>query len=268
MPTCMLDRAVLEVKGPDARSFLQGLLTCDVEQLAPGQAGFGALLTPQGKILFDFLVLCADDETFLLDVARDLAPALLKRLSLYKLRAKVTVAHTAKGIVAVWGEGEPPHDLAFADPRAPGLGLRVVVEHAGPAEDASAYHAHRVALGVPEGGVDFAYGDAFPHDVNMDLLGGVSFTKGCYVGQEVVSRMRHRGGVRRRIARARFPEAAPPPGADITAGDARIGVVGSVSDHAGLAMVRTDRLAEARAAGLAPQAGGAAVELTPPEATP
>lgn len=265
MPICVLDRAVLEVRGPDARSFLQGLVTCDVEALAPGQASFGALLTPQGKILFDFLILCADGETFLLDVARDLAPSLCKRLTLYKLRAKVAIAQTVKGVAAAWGESEPPHGLAFADPRAPGLGWRAIVDEPGPAGDARAYHAHRIALGVPEGGVDFAYGDAYPHDVNMDLIGGVSFTKGCYVGQEVVSRMKHRGGVRRRIARARFPQGTPASGAEIAAGDLRIGVVGSSVDGAGLASVRTDRLLDARAAGLAPRAGDAPVELFPPE---
>ena len=264
MPFALLpDRAVLSIAGADARAFLQNLVTCDVDPLRPGDAAFGALLTPQGKVLFDFLVVCADDERFLLDAPADPAPALAKRLSMYKLRAKIAIGQTNQHVVAVWGDAAPPAGLSFRDPRDGRLGLRVIVDGPAEAGDLAAYEAHRIALGVPQGGVDFAWGDAFPHEVNMDLLHGVSFTKGCYVGQEVVSRMQHRGTVRRRVVTAGFDGAAPAPGTEIHAGDVLIGTFGSATPGRGLAAVRIDRLADALAAGTAIEAGGTILRLAP-----
>lgn len=263
MPAALLsNRAIVSVSGPDARAFLQNLVTCDVETLTTGEAAFGALLTPQGKILFDFLVVCAGDEKFLLDTAADTAPALLKRLSMYKLRAKVAVELTDRRVVAAWDEAAPPAGLSYRDPRDQRLGSRVV-DGAPDAGDFAAYDAHRIALGIPQGGADFAWGDAFPHEVNMDLLHGVSFVKGCYVGQEVVSRMQHRGTNRRRILPATFDGPAPAAGAEIRAGDTLIGTFGSASGGHGLAAVRIDRLADAQAAGETIAAGGTALRIAP-----
>ena len=276
MPIALLpDRAVLSVTGVDARTFLQSLATCDVETLTPGKAAFGALLTPQGKILFDFFLVCVDETTFLLDTAAAQAPALAKRLAMYRLRAKVAIAPKDDRVVAAWGDvAVTPPGVRFTDPRAADMGERIVIEDtvaepATQAGDATVYAAHRIACGVPAGGIDFAWGEAFPHEVNMDLLHGVSFTKGCYVGQEVVSRMEHRATVRRRVLRATYAGAPPTTGSEIRAGEVLIGTVGSAVDGGALVAVRTDRLADVLAAGTIPTADGIALRITPlPAITP
>ena len=144
------DRAVLSVAGEDARTFLQSLVTCDVETLHRGDAAFGALLTPQGKILFDFFVVCATETEFLLDTDAALAPALAKRLAMYKLRAKVVITTTDKRVVAVWHDDGVPSPFAFPDPRADALGTRVIVDSVEDAGDPAAYDAHRIACGLPK----------------------------------------------------------------------------------------------------------------------
>ncbi len=256
------ERSVLRASGPDAASFLQGLLTNNVETLPVGGARFAALLSPQGKILFDFFVLriaAAEGAAFLLDVAAAQAGDLIKRLGFYRLRAKVTLADESAdhGVLAFWGEApeNAPAGYFFDDPRDARLGQRAILPRAkaiavGEAS-AAAYQAHRIALGVPEGGVDFAYGDAFPADANMDLLNGVDFEKGCYVGQEVVSRMRHRSAVRKRIVRLHFEGDAPPTGSAIMAGATNLGALGSSAGADALALLRLDRLEEAEAVGIA-----------------
>jgi folate-binding protein YgfZ len=266
MPLALLpDRAVVAVTGPDATSFLQGLLTCNVETLPEGEARLGALLSPQGKILFDFLVSRAPDG-FHLDVARDRVPDLVKRLTLYKLRAQVTVAGLPLVVAAGWG-AEPPSS-ALRDGRLADLGWRLhAPEGEAPAADtdAAAYAARRIGLGVPEGGVDFAVGDAFPHETLMDQLGGVDFKKGCYVGQEVVSRMQHRGTARTRIVPVIYRDGeAAPSGEPVTAGERSLGQTGSGAGSRGLASLRIDRLGEALAAGETVLAGGRAVEVEKP----
>lgn len=250
------DRAAIAVTGDDAQTFLQGLLTRDVAGLAPGSAAFAALLTPQGKILFDFLVLRTEDG-FLLDCRRDVAGDLLKRLTFYKLRAKVTLRDLSAShkVYALWGAPGHTGAQTFPDPRLPALGWRLIASGDGDApegfatSDLAAYHAHRIACGVPEGGLDFAFGDAFPHEADMDQLHGISFDKGCYVGQEVVSRMQHRGTARTRIVPVTFDGPAPQPGSSVRAGDKSIGTVGSVSGDTALAMIRLDRAARARNSG-------------------
>lgn len=270
MPAVYLaDRAIISVSGAEPRSFLQGLVTCDMTKVAAGAPGFGALLTPQGKILFDFLI-AEDGERFLLDAPREKAADLLKRLTFYRLRAKVDLANlsddakgdAALGVVALWGEYAPPEGaIMFDDPRAPALGKRAILPLTA-ARDAGGgrevYEAHRIACGVPAGGIDFAYGDAFPHEANMDLLHGVAFDKGCYVGQEVVSRMQHRGLVRKRVVKVAL-EGAAEPGAEIRAGDIAIGVLGGAQQGRGLATVRLDRAEDAK--GQAMLAGEARVSL-------
>jgi tRNA-modifying protein YgfZ len=275
------DRGVVKVSGGDARDFLNGLVTTDVTLLHPGFGRFGALLTPQGKIIVDFLITEAPSGQgggLLLDCPRALAQALTDKLGFYKLRAKVAVENLSDSlaVLAAWdGDFSTKPDLAFADPRSPSLGWRILV----PAElaqkvadqigadlvDSSAYDAQRIASGVPRGGLDFMYGDAFPHETNMDRLHGVDFDKGCYVGQEVVSRMQHRGTARTRTLRIVLEDFSPEPGTAILAGDKPVGTIGSTAGRNGLALIRTDRAADALAAGTPLTAGGLAIRLAAPD---
>ncbi|MGJ0507523.1 MAG: YgfZ/GcvT domain-containing protein [Methylocystis sp.] len=264
----LADRGVIEVSGEDAAKFLHNLATNDIASLKPGEARFAALLTPQGKILFDFLAFALGDGRFLLDCPLSLAADLEKRLNMYKLRAKLTVTNLSGRLDAVaFPEAEAPPDVAALalapDPRSAALGWRALDEKgriaaAGALDE---YEARRIRAGVPKGGVDFAYGDAFPHEADMDLFAGVDFKKGCYVGQEVVSRMKHRNLVRKRVTPYRAPGGAPQPGEPIRAGEIEIGVTGSSLGDEGLALIRLDRLADAREKGDAPIAGGVALDF-------
>lgn len=272
------DRGVVKLNGEDAKSFLNGLITTDIAELVPGVGRFGALLTPQGKITADFLVTEAPSGHgggLLIDCPLALAAALATKLGFYKLRAKVTVENLSDslGVLAIW-DGEPAlkPDLLFADPRDGKLGWRMLV----PEElalkaakmlgarvcDEADYDAHRIKTGVPRGGLDFSYGDAFPHEANMDRLDGVDFDKGCYVGQEVVSRMQHRGTARTRIVRVTLDGPSPEPGASVVAGDKTIGTMGSSAAGNGLALLRIDRAADALEALTPLTAGSLALHIT------
>ena len=259
------DRGIVEVGGEEARALLQRLVTNDVEHLRAGEARYAALLSPQGKIAVDFLVVDAtpagSPDRFLLDCPAVLAAELAKKLMLYRLRAKVTIADRSAdlAVTAVWPDAPSSVGLAIRDPRRDGLGFRIVGERAGARPDPVArarYDLHRIALGVPDGGRDFSYGEAFPHDANLDRLGGVDFGKGCYVGQEVVSRVHHRGTARKRIEAVRFLGRAPAEGSEIAIGGIAIGTMGSSAEGIGLALVRIDRVAEAAAEGASAIADG------------
>ncbi|WP_437871368.1 CAF17-like 4Fe-4S cluster assembly/insertion protein YgfZ [Methylorubrum extorquens] len=270
MPIALLpDRTVVAVSGSDALPFLQGILTCNVETLPEGEARLGALLTPQGKIQFDFLVSRSDDG-FRLDVAAERVADLVKRLGLYRLRAKVTVAaDPTLGVATAWDGAETAAEtVRVRDGRLPALGERLYFAEGAFSADATedAYHAHRIGLGVPEGGRDFAFGDAFPHEALMDQLGGVDFKKGCYVGQEVVSRMQHRGTARTRILPIVYRDGpAPEPGTEVIAGARSLGVTGSAAGDRGLATIRLDRLGDALAIGEPVRAGGTIAAVAKPE---
>ncbi len=280
------DRGVVKVAGDGARSFLHGLVTADILELTPGTARFCALLTPQGKIIADFIVAEAPAENgggFFLDVQRALCATLVAKLNIYKLRAKVIVEDLSAvlGVLAAWDgssatkAGTTKLGLSYADPRLPALGLRVMlpphlaaqaaVELAADLVDAEQYETHRIALGVPQGGADFSYGDAFPHETDMDQLGGVDFSKGCYVGQEVVSRMEHRGTARTRAVPVRYDGTAPTPGAAVTAGDRQVGTMGSAAAGRALALLRLDRVAEAMLRGEPLFSGGVPIHLVKPD---
>ncbi len=257
MPTAHLDdRAVVRIAGPEAKAFLQNVLTLDIEGVDRAGSGYGALLTPQGKILWDF-VLHKTEDGYAADIRSDEAGAFVKRLKLYKLRAKVEIAPAPElAVYAAWsdlseqgGEGRP-------DPRLAALGLRWLAAPSG-ATDASAadWHRHRIAHAIPEGGVDFLFGDAFPTDAGLDSLHGVAFDKGCYIGQEVVSRMRHRGTARRRIVALSAETALPDPGAEIVGGTTPLGRLGSSADGHAIGLVRLDRLRAALDAHLPVRAG-------------
>jgi len=261
-------RGVVAVDGAEARHFLQNLVTNNVDGLESGDACYAALLSPQGKILFDFILFAIADG-FLIDVSRRATSDLVGRLTLYRLRANIRIVDRSEELEVrvMWGtENLPPGFVA--DPRLPDLGFRQIVAsgskplEAGVEAKAHIYAAHRVALGVPEGGSDFAFGDAFPHDANIDQLHGVDFSKGCFVGQEVVSRMQHRGTSRRRIVLVDGEGLSAD--TEISDGDIPIGAIRSVGGGVALAMVRIDRAAQAIAAGRPLSADGAAIELRVP----
>jgi tRNA-modifying protein YgfZ len=273
---CLLcDRGVIEVAGTEATGFLQRLITNSVLNIPKGEGRYAGLLTPQGKLLFDFFVVPlpeGPDAGFLIDCAGEQTADLVKRLNLHKMRAKIAIEDKSNkfAVAAIFGgEGAAGIEGVFyRDTRAPHMGLRVIAPREALAKltrAASRYEAHRIAQGVPKGGVDFRYGDAFVHDANLDLMNGVDFKKGCYVGQEVVARVHYRNSARKRIVKILFDGPAPAPGTQITAGETNIGQVGSTAGVEGLAMVRLDRLEEARAAGVALKAGDVGVDVTLPD---
>jgi hypothetical protein len=236
------DRAVLGLEGPETENFLHNLVTADVLGLAEGEARYGALLTPQGKILFDFFVV-KTAEGYLLDCAASQLEELTKRLMFYRLRAKVAMTERKDLEVGVSAE-RPAGMTAYADPRTSLIGWRIVTGK-GTLSEGSGYDGARIALGLADSDGDIGSGELFPHEANLDQLGAVSFSKGCYIGQEVVSRMEHRATARSRILPVTFDGAAPARGAAIKSADKIIGSVLSSAGHAALALLRLDRMAEA-----------------------
>jgi tRNA-modifying protein YgfZ len=275
------DRGVVKVVGEPARGFLNGLLTSDIGQVTPQKPCFAALLTPQGKIVADGIVAEAPAEDgggFFIDCPRALAIGFVDKLNFYKLRAPIIAEDLSEvlGVLAAWdGDGTTEYGLVYSDPRLPALGQRIMlpphlaaqaaVDLGAELVDASAYEAHRIALGVPRGGLDFSYGDAFPHETDMDQLGGVDFAKGCYVGQEVVSRMEHRGTARTRAVPVVYDGYAPEAGAPVTAGERQIGHMGSTAGGRGVALLRLDRVADAMSRGDVLLGGGVPIRLVKPD---
>jgi len=259
--TLLPDRGLIELRGPEARKFLQDLVTNSLEPAEPGRAFFAGLLTPKGKILVDFFIYLRDSETLWIDCPLTQVGELVKRLTLYKLRAKVEISDRSEDHVigALWGEPagggmQTPAVLArYTDPRHEPMGARFVIErHAreGLASAAevlgdAAYHGHRISLAIPQGGLDYAYGETFPHEACYDELHGVDFRKGCYVGQEVVSRMHHKGTAKTRVVGIEASEPFEGGGVEILAGDKPVGQLGSVDGTHGVALVRLDRVDEA-----------------------
>jgi len=236
-------RALARVTGPDWRGFLQGLLSNDVERLGPGELRFAALLTPQGRLLHDIFVL-AGDGGCLLDVAREGREALIQRLALYRLRAKVEIGVDDGQVCAAWGaDSAPPGWLA--DPRLPELGFRGMgLEPPAGADmaDEDAYDAFRLGLGVPDPARDGAGDKIYPIEADFDLLNGIDFSKGCFVGQETTSRMKRRGGIRSRMLPIAFEGPPPRFGAEVLAGALRAGEVLSGRDGRAIALLRLDRI--------------------------
>jgi folate-binding protein YgfZ len=264
MPSVTLSgRAFLRLSGEEAGAFLQGLITTDLSSLPEGETRPGALLTPQGKILFSFLISRDGKDAFLLETGDGERDALARRLTLYKLRAAVTIAPVEGGSVTVaWepADAEAPRDARFA---AAGIAVSRRPGADG-VDDPALYDALRIAAGLPEAGADYALSDAFPHDVLLDLSGGLSFRKGCYVGQEVVSRMQHRGTARRRPVIVTGDAALPPSGTELLAGGKPVGALGTVHGTEGLAIVRLDRAADAMRAGTPVMAADVPVTLALP----
>ncbi|NMG39084.1 folate-binding protein [Chelativorans sp. ZYF759] len=270
MPVIHLaDRAMIRVAGSEAEHFLQNLVTTDLAGMASDIWKPGALLTPQGKIMFDFLVAHDAPDVFLIDCRADIASDLQRRLMLYKLRAKVEISVEEQASVAIAWEGDSDgsqtdstgrRDMRFAE--------LTVMRGAGVTPPATAereaWDVLRVRHGVAESGSDYVLGDAFPHDVLLDQNGGVGMRKGCYVGQEVVSRMQHRGTARRRVLIVSAAADLPAYGTEIKAGGRGIGTLGTVIGREGLAIARIDRVKAAMDAGTPIEAEGVALALSIP----
>lgn len=240
----LASRALIQVSGEDWRSFLQGLITQDVETLSPGQARFGALLNPQGRLLFDLFVIGRDEGAWL-DVEKASREALIMRLTMYRLRAKVAIAPDETKVFAIFpsdlGESEDVSGaLVVPDPRLPALGWRAYGELTANAAEV-AYDTHRLTLGVP-GPADWGVEKTYPIEANFDLLNGIDFKKGCFVGQETTSRMKRRGQIKNRMLPLAFDGAPPAQGAELLNGDRRAGEVLSGQDGRAMALVRLDRL--------------------------
>lgn len=256
-------RGVVSLEGPETRKFLQGLVTADVARLDRQPAFAAALLTPQGKVLVEMIV-AGTANGVLIDCPLAEVANLLKRLTLYKLRAKIEIADRTPALAVVW---TPPGAATggIADPRHPGLGSRTIAAAAeAHGSGDAAYDARRIALGIAEQDADFGPTEVFPHEVNYDQLGAVDFDKGCYVGQEVVSRMQHRGTARSRFVPVSAAGDLPAKGTPVTAAGREIGQMGSHLGHRGLVLLRLDRLADAVAAGTVPEAGGVALTVHRP----
>lgn len=233
-------RALVAVGGADWRAFLNNLLTNDVETLQPGEARFAALLTPQGRLLFDLFVVGVVTGC-LIDVAADRRADLIQRLTMYRLRAQVTIDADDGAVLAAW-PGRPDGDGWVRDPRLPHLGWRGYGAAAATDADEAAYHAHRLALGVPDPDADCPADKTYAIEGNFDLLNGIDFKKGCFVGQETTSRMKRRGQIRNRMLPIVFDGPAPPLGAEVLAGKLRAGEVLTGHDGRAMALLRLDRI--------------------------
>lgn len=258
------DRAVIAISGGEAKAFLQGLITNDVEELAPGKAIYAALLTPQGKVLFDFFV-AERGESLILDCWAPARESLLKRLLMYRLRAKLDIV--PRDDLAVAWDRTPTLEDGFEDPRLSALGRRAIVEKAlfaGATATADGCLDRRLSLGVPEG-ADFGQDKMFALDAGLEELNGVSFGKGCYVGQELTARMKHRGTARKRLLFIESVDGAPLPMPDtpIRAVDRELGVLTSVYGSRGFALIRLDRLDES--AGAEAEADGRSLRMVRPD---
>ncbi len=273
------DRTQILVRGPDAEHFLQSILTADLIALESGILRASALLSPQGKIQFDFLISRVEDG-FRIDIAKDAAEVFAKRLTLYRLRAKAEIIVLNESIIRIGWKTDSSRSesdsmtgedyQAVRDERFPEdvQVLRFYAEtgSAAPATqlDRDAWAALRIHYGIAEGGADFIMNDVFPHDINFEQFSGVSFKKGCFVGQEVVSRMQHRGTARRRILQVTAQSDLPAADTPITAGGKEVGTLRSVNGSNALALVRIDRVKDAMDKNIPLLAGETEVSLSIP----
>jgi folate-binding protein YgfZ len=265
-------RGVLAVSGVEARSFLQGLVTNDVTKVGPDRAVWAALLTPQGRYLHDFFIAQGPDGGLWLECEAERRQDLIRRLTIYKLRAKVGIADVteAMAVVRLFGAGAPERlgispepgsaqalggGIVFTDPRDARLGARAILpraEAAGlpdqlgiAAGRPDQYEALRLALGVPEGGCDLEPEKALPMESRFDLLNGIDWQKGCYVGQELTARMKYRALVKKRLVPVAVEGPAPEPGTPVLIDGEEAGVLRGSSGAYGLALLRLEKLEEA-----------------------
>ncbi|MEL6365694.1 MAG: folate-binding protein [Pseudomonadota bacterium] len=277
-------RAVLSVTGPDARELLQGVVTQDMGGVSKDHAAYSLLLTPQGKILFDFFLTEGPEGEILVDAPAAQAEDLFKRLKLYKLRAKAEIADRPEFSVLLAWSGDAPAPpgfviersadrIVYTDPRLDALGARAIVRRSereaalsalGAPATHQAHAEHRIALGVPESPIDIVPGDTFPLDANLDALRGVDYKKGCFVGQEVASRMKRKGEVRKRMLTISFDGPPPEAGDAVMAGETTLGEVRSIGAGKALALIRMDRLYKAIEDGRPPAVNGRPVSAAEP----
>ena len=264
-----LDRTLARVAGEDALSFLQGLLTQSLDALPFGAPTYAGLLTPQGKVIADMIVWREREDAFLLDLAASQAEAVLRRLTLYKLRAKLTIERLeGLSVLAALDLAQPSilPTLIAIDPRFPdgALGWRFIAD--GPwDDDPAAYEALRLRLGVPDLTRDAAPEEVFALEALFEELHGVDFHKGCFVGQENVSRMKRRATTRKKFCPLSFEGAAPEAGTPVTAGPIALGDIRTGQPGRALGLVRLDRAQEALDKGLTLRAGETIVHLDPPD---
>ena len=244
-------RAVLSVSGEDRVAYLQGLVSNDVALAGPGRAVWAALLTPQGKWLADFFIF-ADGDRLLLDVEAAQRDDLARRLMRFRLRARVAVEPSPLGVFAAWAGPPPPAELCAPDPRLPDAGWRLLASGLPTDASAAEYDAHRLALGLPDGSRDMEAEKSVLLEAGFDELGGVSWTKGCYMGQELTARTKYRGLTKRRLVPVSAAQSLPAPGAPITREGAEVGTLRSTSGVAGLALLRIDAIGAALECGGAP----------------
>ncbi|GFE92745.1 CAF17-like 4Fe-4S cluster assembly/insertion protein YgfZ [Acetobacter persici] len=245
------NRTVLKLSGADRVKFLQGLVTADVAALEPGQATWSACLTPQGRWQADFfLVSDPDDTCLLLDCASEQADTLCKQLLRFRLRADVQMEPTGMRVMVAWGNAPDAalleNSISFADPRLPAAGWRLldVPESTQPTDTPQDYNLHRLILGLPDGVQDCEVGRTLAAEANMDLLGGVSWSKGCYMGQEVTARMHYRTLVKKRMVPVASTGPMPAPGTPVLAGGVEVGTLCSSQDHVGLALLKTSAVTQ------------------------
>jgi folate-binding protein YgfZ len=275
------DRSIVKFAGDDARAFLNSLFTANISTLTADESRYSALLTAQGKLIIDAFVSQAPAEKgegFYFDIPKSQLQTFLGKMKGYNLRKKYVVEDLSEklAILSVWdGTATTAKYPCHADPRLAALGQRIMLP---PGEAAAvtaeigaelappdAFEAHRIALGVPRGDLDFVYGDAFPHEADMDQLHGIDFKKGCFVGQEVVQRMERRNTARTRVVPVTFDGTAPSAGAEVVAGEKSVGTIGSTVDGRGLALLRLDRAEDALAAGHPLKAGDVTLHLVKPD---
>jgi folate-binding protein YgfZ len=236
-------RSVLRFTGPDAGKLLNDTVTGRLSPPPEGVGAWFALLSAQGKVQVEGLMTYADGAYFA-DVEGSVAESFAKRMTLYRLRAKVEIESLAETHDVVWSDAPLANGIAYADRRGHGVGYRAIVEKGSLSADSdgAGFDALRIANGIPELGSELATNDGFAHDLGMDILGGIDFAKGCYVGQEVVSRMKHRGTARRRPVIA--SGVAAPPGTPVLVGEREAGMIGRSVDGKAVAIVRLDRIAD------------------------
>lgn len=240
MSIILLERELLEISGEDRRKFLQGLITNDIDKLTPQYALYAALLTPQGKFLYDFFLYDRGD-SILLDCAPGWAEGIRQHLTKYKLRAKVTIA--AREDVAVTASLE--EKLEYADPRSAEMGWRAIASKesiSGLSKDMAAYETRRISLGIAEGQKDLTQERSILLEYRFEDIHGVDFEKGCYVGQEVTARSKHRAQLHKMLFRVEADKALPPAGTMILSGEKTVGEMRSSIGSKGLALIRLEAI--------------------------
>ncbi|EJF86664.1 YgfZ/GcvT domain-containing protein [Bartonella rattimassiliensis] len=246
---CLKNRAIIKITGEEATDFLQSLITTDVKKISPQEMFPGALLSPQGKILADFLIGKKEDG-YLIDITMSLADTLYKRLLLYKLRKKIEIIQPFQKLVTVsWNNKTDTlnFDSSFVDKRFPQQEKIIRIYGKMPflaSEYNDMWNQLRIRYAIAESGQDYEIGKVFPHDINYDQINGLAFNKGCYIGQEIVSRMHHRRAARRRILIIKS-QGELIPQSNIEAGTKVLGHLGTCVTNEALALMRIDHVKDA-----------------------